>query len=144
MVCAIEDQSEGIEWYNGDYSITEATGTAIGTGLSNTDAIIAVQGSVETNYAAGLARAYRGGGYIDWFLPSKDELNKIYLNTRVIDAAILVHGGYKLFGSYWSSTEDSSSLTWRQSLNYDDSQYYGSQYSDYKERTYYVRAIRRF
>ena len=80
LIAAVADQSSGIRWYNGSYVTTGATGTAIGTGATNTDAIISVQGPTETSYAAGLARAYTGGGYTDWFLPSKDELNKMYLN----------------------------------------------------------------
>jgi hypothetical protein len=37
-------------------SNTNANGTAIGTGLSNTNTIIASQGAVTTSYAAGLAK----------------------------------------------------------------------------------------
>jgi len=66
---------------------TGATGTAIGTGADNTTTIISVQGATET-YAAGLARAYTGGGYTDWFLPSKDELNKMYENIGHGDFAM--------------------------------------------------------
>ena len=83
LIAAVQDQSSGIRWYNGINVTTGATGTAIGTGSANTDAIINVQGPTETSYAAGLARAYTGGGHIDWFLPSKDELNKMYLNKQL-------------------------------------------------------------
>jgi hypothetical protein len=27
-----------------------------------------------------ICEAYRGGGFADWFLPSKDELNLVYIN----------------------------------------------------------------
>ena len=69
LIAATADQSEGIQWYNGTNIVTGATGTAIGTGLTNTNAIIAAQGS--GSYAASIARDYNGGGYTDWFLPSQ-------------------------------------------------------------------------
>ena len=63
LIAATEDQSSGIQWYNGTNILIGATGTAIGTGLTNTNAIIAAQGS--GSYAASIARAYNDGGYPD-------------------------------------------------------------------------------
>ena len=40
MEAAPSDQSTSIQWYNGSYIII-STGTAVGTGKANTDAIIA-------------------------------------------------------------------------------------------------------
>ena len=65
LIAAVADQSSGIPWVNSSYVTTGATGTAIGTGADNTTTIISVQGATETSYAAGLARAYTGGGYTD-------------------------------------------------------------------------------
>jgi len=97
LIVSSADLSSGIQWYNGSYVTTGATGTAIGTGLSNTNTIIAVQGVVTTSYAAGLARAHNGGGFSDWFLPSRDETSKICSGAgRVITSGI-----------YWTSTEGS-------------------------------------
>ena len=45
-------------------------------------------------------------GYDDWYLPSKDELNKLYLNKDAI-------GGF-VNATYWSSTQSSSTLAWFQ------------------------------
>ena len=102
LIAAVADQSSGIRWYNGSYVTTGATGTAIGTGSANTDAIIDAQGATETSYAAGLAKAYAAGGYTDWFLPSKDELNKMYLKKEILEAV----SGFTAFSVYyWSSTE---------------------------------------
>lgn len=130
IIAASSDQSTGIRWYNGNNTTTGSTGTAIGTGLSNTNAIIASQMETATSYAAGLARAYAGGGYTDWYLPSKDELNKLYLNKTAI-------GGFA-DNYYWSSTEVGLGNAWTQSF------YFG--YQDYlnKNLTHYVRAIRAF
>ena len=106
LIAAVADQSSGIQWYNGSYDTTGATATAIGTGSANTDAIISVQGDAQSDYAAGLARAYTGGGYTDWFLPSKDELYKMYINKSTLEAV----SGFNAFITtyYWSSTEKDS------------------------------------
>ena len=130
LIAATSDQSTGIQWYNGSYTTTGATGTAIGAGLSNTNTIIAIQGATSTSYAAGLARAYLGGGYTDWYLPSKDELNKLYLNRTAI-------GGFANF-YYWSSTEFDANIAWNQNFSN------GNQIIDDKYFTDYVRAIRAF
>jgi hypothetical protein len=130
LIAAATDQSTGIRWYNGGYIVTGATGTAIGTGLSNTNTIIASQGAVATSYAAGLARAYTGGGYTDWYLPSKDELNKLYLNKVAI-------GGFAN-GYYWSSTEVDNASAWIYTLCC------GGQYGYDKSNAAYVRAVRAF
>jgi hypothetical protein len=119
LVAAIANQSATIQWYNGQYIETGATGIAIGTGASNTNAIIAAQGATETAYAAGLARAYRGGGFNDWFLPSKDELNEMYTNKAKIDQTATANGGANISYDYyyWSSTENDSLSAWRQYFN---------------------------
>ena len=66
---------------------TAAQGTAIGTGEANTQAIVAAYGDIEpyasrTDYAAKLAADLDHGGYDDWFLPSRDELNEMYENLH--------------------------------------------------------------
>lgn len=81
---ATSDQSTGIKWYKGTYQLTNATGTAIGTRTGNTNLVISSQGEVATSYAAGLARAFTGGGYSNWYLPSRDEMNKFYLNKVAV------------------------------------------------------------
>ena len=132
LIVATSDQSTslGIQWYNGSYTTTGATGTAIGTGLSNTNTIITSQGATATSYAAGLARAYEGGGYTDWYLPSKDELNKLYLNKTAI-------GGFET-NYYWSSSEIDGNKAWAQNF------VNGGHYDSDKYNTAYVRAIRAF
>jgi hypothetical protein len=131
LIAATVEQSTGIRWNNGSDITTGATGTAIGTGLSNTNAIIASQGETATSYAAGLARAYTGGGYTDWYLPSKDELNKLYLNKTAI-------GGFA-DDYYWSSTETGVSTVCSQNFT---NGFQGCIFG--KTNTEYVRAIRAF
>jgi hypothetical protein len=111
-----------------------AAGTELGTGFSNTDKIIASQGRIATNYAAGLARAYNGGGYTDWYLPSKDELNKLFLNRVAI-------GNFISNDLYWSSSEIQSHpyhSAWLQDFGN------GGPLSTFKDYVVNVRAIRSF
>ena len=86
---------------------TGATGTALGTGLSNTNLIIETMGN--DIYAAKFCRDYKGGGYRDWFLPSKDELNKLILNNTLVD-------DFATYYPYWSSTETSPTTALSQSF----------------------------
>ena len=128
LIAATADQSTGIQWYNGSYVVTGATGTAIGTGQANTTAIVIVQGA--GSYAAQLCNDLTVGGYNDWFLPSKDELNKLYINKVAI-------GGFA-DGLYWSSSEGLASNAWAQNF------YNGYQYYNFKFNSYRVRAVRAF
>ncbi len=130
LIAATSDQSTAIRWYNGAYTTTGATGTAIGTGLANTNTIITVQGATATSYAAGLARAYTGGGYTDWYLPSKDELNKLYVNRVAVGGFASIY--------YWSSSEYDNNNAWIQ--------YFVNafQFNGSKLNTYGVRAVRAF
>ena len=131
LIAANSDLSTRPRWYNGTYTTTGATGTAIGTGLSNTNTIIASQGATATSYAAGLARAYTGGGYTDWYLPSKDELNILYINKVAI-------GGFSEYVYYWSSTEYDNYNVWAHYFGI------GMLVDRGKSNTYTVRAIRSF
>jgi hypothetical protein len=130
LIAAKTDQSNGIQWYDGTYMATGATGTALGTGFSDTNMIIWTQLGTPTDYAAGVARAYHGGGYTDWYLPSKDELNKLFLHKAKI-------GG---FGPhyYWSSSENDANTAWNQAFDI------ASQYANPKTSPSYVRAVRTF
>jgi hypothetical protein len=139
LIAAVEDQSSGIQWYNGSYVTTGATGTAVGTGADNTTTIISVQGATETSYAAGLARAYTGGGYTDWFLPSKDELNKMYTNRATINTTAAANSGSDFANNYyWSSSEIDNYFAWFQNFNNGAQSYFS------KFDTYDVRAVRAF
>jgi len=94
LEAAPSDQSKSKEWSNVKTFIG-TTGTAIGTGLANSNAIIAQ--AEHTSSAAKLCRDYAGGGMNDWFIPSKDELDLLYAQDTAV-------GGFDLDG-YWSSSE---------------------------------------
>lgn len=130
LIAAISDHSGRIQWWNGSYITTSATATAIGTGLANTNAIILSQGAISTNYAAGAARAHNGGGYNDWYLPSKDELFKLYQNKTAIGN---FNGDW-----YYSSSEDSQNTAWL------IGQTSGTWWPNVKHEAWSVRAVRAF
>jgi hypothetical protein len=139
LIAAVADQSSGIRWNNGSNVATGATGTAIGTGATNTTTIISVQGPIETSYAAGLARAYTGGGYTDWFLPSKDELNKMYTNRATINTTATANSGIVFLPNrYMSSTEEDENTNWGQVFGN------GAQSAINKSQEKAVRAVRAF
>ena len=133
LIASPGDQSTmGIQWsMGGNYIAVGATGTALGTGLANTDLIIAAQGPPALSYAAGLARAYSGGGHNDWYLPSKDELNKLYLSKDAI-------GGSWSALYYWSSSELTSVSAWLQNFAS------GKKSTDVKQDLQGVHAVRSF
>jgi hypothetical protein len=108
LIAADTDQSTGITWALPAYESTAVggTGTAIGTGLANTNLVIGQNGT--GSYAASAAKAYAGGGYNDWYLPSKDELNELYLNRVAIGMS------ESTSTSYWSSSEALFDTAWTQ------------------------------
>jgi hypothetical protein len=139
LIAAVSDESNQVRWDNGSSVITNATGTAIGTGSANTDAIISVQGATQISYAAGLARARTDGTYTDWFLPSEIELDKMYLNKEAINTTASLYGGSNFAGNfYWSSTEYDQTTAKRQRLDN------GFQNTFGKSFTIRVRAVRAF
>lgn len=98
----------------------------IGSGFSNSKMMI---GSC-TYGAANMAASYNGGGKSDWFLPSKNELNALYLQQVTV-------GGF-VSNIYWSSFEYGATYAgWQDFTN-------GSQGSSLKATTLYVRPIRAF
>ncbi|HLN21025.1 MAG TPA: hypothetical protein VK213_08040 [Bacteroidales bacterium] len=140
LVCAATNQGSNIQWYNGSYVTTNATGTAVGTGKANTTSIVAAQGV--GNYAAKICNDLVLNSYSDWFLPSIDELHLIY---SVI--------GLTPYGYYWSSSDYDSNNAWRgyvTNLNYfvsgTDSKSSTAGTGVYIGSTipYYIRAVREF
>ena len=69
--------------------------SAYGSGQANTNIILA--NCSEANIAARVCDDFVNEGYSDWFLPSFDELYKVFLNRNII-------GGLSM-DTYWTSTE---------------------------------------
>lgn len=137
LIAAVSDQSSGIAWITGGSTQSTLNGntlTALGTGQANTNFMMA-----QTDYTGGAAQVcddYTNtetgtGVYSDWYLPSKDELNKLYLNNAVV-------GGFVTNNDYWSSSEDIYYVAWVQYLTT------GGQAGNNKTALNPVRAIRSF
>ena len=128
LIAATADQSTGIQWYNGTYTTTNAVRDGMGAGMYNTERIISKQGV--GSYAAQLCANYQGGGYGDWYLPSKYELNLLYQQKAAV-------GGFAN-AYYWSSTEYTNVYTCVQVFDGGYQDHNGKEYSGH------VRAIRSF
>jgi hypothetical protein len=83
-------------------TVVGATGTAIGTGIDNTNSIISL---CPTGNAASIAADYSLNGFSDWYLPSKEELEQLQAQKAVVR-------GFANAG-YWSSSDFAN-----QGLNY--------------------------
>ena len=128
LIAAPSDQSSGAQWGCYGTQISGADGTAIGTGNQNT--IDIMNGCATAGIAARICGDLVLNGYSDWYLPSKNELNKLYLNRTAI-------GGFTS-NVYWSSTEADVNFAW--------GQYFanGAQGIPNKNYANYVRAVRAF
>ncbi|MBE0639396.1 MAG: DUF1566 domain-containing protein, partial [Bacteroidales bacterium] len=128
LIAAPMDQSASAPWGCYGTTISGADGTALGTGAQNTLDIVA--GCSTASIAAQICNDLVLNGYSDWYLPSKDELNKLYENKTAI-------GGFAP-AYYWSSSEYSSTNPWGQGFSSGDqaklSKNYGAR----------VRAVRAF
>ncbi len=128
LIAAPFDQGSDVPWFNGSILVTYATGAGLGAGSENTATIVATQGS--GSYAASLCDELVLNGFSDWHLPSKDELNALYLEKNEV-------GGFA-DGFYWSSTEHGEGSAWEQVFNT------GTQYYVNKNSHIHARAIRAF
>lgn len=129
LIAAPTDQAAA-RWTDGlTTGPTNATGTAIGTGWPNTNAIMLKYG-ITGDFAVIRCRQLALGGNTDWYLPSKDELAKLYDNRAII-------GGFSN-GMYWTSTEFDDNQAWYRNFSTGD---WGS---ENKSTSYNVRAVRSF
>ena len=133
LICASYDQSLALQWYNGTNVTTNATGSVIGSGKVNTDAIVAAQG--EGEYAAKICKDLDINGYNDWFLPSKSECFYMYFNLKTLRGL-----GNFTDALYWSSTEASIGNAYSQYSN----DGYPPNGGYYKNTANHVRAVRAF
>jgi uncharacterized repeat protein (TIGR02543 family) len=146
-----ENPDPSFSWIDGDpvvddygyeYQIIQQTRngntlTEIGTGMANSQAIMAQDGAGGTedkDYAAKISINYNGGGFDDWFLPSKDELQQLFANRDVKRP-----GGFADL-RYWSSSEYELGTFDGWSQNFTN----GKQHGTYKASELNVRPVRAF
>ena len=126
IIAAVADLPGEVAWGCNDKFL--AGRSSIGTGSQNT--IDIASGCSVAGNAATLCSNLNEGGYDDWYLPSKDELNKLFLQMKVI-------GGFREV-CYWSSTETGKYNACSQIFDN------GFQTANDKSTTFSVRPIRSF
>jgi hypothetical protein len=152
LEAAPTDHGNVIRWDSVDNSLTDtgAIADGIGAGDMNTTLIIAVTAGDQATYAAGIATdlviSHLGVDYDDWYLPSKFELNLMWINLADSDGNGTNSGvgdpenlGGFASNNYWSSSQTSSNNAWYQSFDNGYRYDYGEKFS-----TRRVRAVRAF
>lgn len=99
LIAAISDQSATATWGCYNVSISGATGAALGSGHQNTHDLIAAG----CTNAAQLCHDVNIGGYSDWYVPSRNEVDLLYASRAAV-------GGYGT-SYYLCSSKYGSSLT---------------------------------
>jgi hypothetical protein len=151
LIAATSDQSSSIDWDLGSSFETRAKANGVGAGLKNTSILIASLLSQRNNwnydnynsqnFAAALCNEYTKSEtinniettYGDWYLPSKYELNLLYIKRSVV--------GNFSSAKYWSSTEYDGTKAW--TINF-GTQSGSAESSQDKNSSFRVRAIRAF
>lgn len=147
---APEDDNRFVSGYS-KYDEASCTLTAIGTGKRNTELLVEAMGADAfcyatgdvkiVNYAAGLVARYNSlyPDPGDWFLPSKDELNLMYINLGK-------YGLGDFSDYYWSSSESSQSSFFYDGVTLVWCQMLSSGYSciECRDEAYHIRPIRAY
>lgn len=144
LISSTNDQEAASPWRNGralqpqlygDHGdrLINAVGNGIYAGEGNTRVIIAQQtaDNLSGDFAAKVCAACQEGGYGDWYLPSKAELDILFQSRDFL-------GGFE-GDMYWSSSEYNIGFVWGQNFRG-----YGGNYPLNKGSRYAVRCIRKF
>jgi hypothetical protein len=132
LVAKASNETGVYKWSTTNFS-TWALANGIFGGAQNTKKSIA-KASYNSSLcpAADQCEGLSDGGFTDWYLPSKDELDMMYVNLHLQGL-----GGFSNL-SYWSSTEANYTNAWLQNF------ILGNQGLILKVNPNYVRAVRAF
>ncbi len=98
LIAAPNDQSTGAPWgCAGQPNLNGMADESIFVGVGGSNTISIISQCQQAGIAASICGDLVLGGYSDWFLPSRDELWKMYINKLAI-------GGFAN-DYYWSSSE---------------------------------------
>ncbi len=94
--------------------------------------VVSIKEEINRNWESAnkICDAYVTGNYSDWRLPTKEELNKIFINRKFL--------GVYTKGNYWSATEENRNNAWVQNFGN------GNQSKSNKQSNYTVRAVQAF
>jgi len=145
LEAASRDLTVPAEWGASGQNVI-GTSTALGTGRQNTQIIVNhLRQHNESGRAAELAQNFTQNGFTDWFLPSREELNLMFINLRQRRMGNFPTGNW-----YWSSSQGydrfNHNRAWFQ--NFDNGDQRDGPYSGWgtfsKRNTFHVRPIRAF
>jgi hypothetical protein len=121
-----------VQWGAYKYDVP-GTEPVIGSGKRNTELIIEIIRQVGgARQAAQLCASFEFNGFSDWFLPSKDELDMMYKNLKLINL------GNFTKDKYWSSTQFTKDMAYNLGFNN------GKSDRSHKDKSCNVRPIRAF
>jgi uncharacterized repeat protein (TIGR02543 family) len=139
------DGDPAVRWGGSNDQVLNVSNTALGAGSTNTGTIVDTLGDgADDPYAAWLCDSYestrKGVTYDDWYLPSSDELYRLFNYSQ---AELL---GDNIYNKYWSSTEANVYLGNCYVRLYTLSTQTGAPMQNYavKSEQHYVRPIRKF
>jgi hypothetical protein len=139
LIVSIVNQSNGEIWSSDYNNEIGKKAKSSWDGYLNTVSII--NSGIKKTNAAKLCYELKLNGKDDWYLPSIDELNKLFNNRFDVNKALISINGseqLEMNSTYWSSTENSKGYAY--------AFLFGTGfYSELaKQNEYFVRAIRSF
>jgi hypothetical protein len=141
LIVSLNDLSTSHIWSDVSNVLIGSSAQSSWNGAQNTQAIITQTG--HTNSAALLCTNYSGGGFNDWYLPSLQQLYKLWHNLFIVNTVLSPLSGATEISNeyYWSSTEALTSTAY--GLNF-RSGFANSTASKSTPNPVSVRAVRAF